>query len=45
LELIVRVSPTIGESYLTTFYRDTNGWFGPFSIKADGASIKGLTGF
>src|SRR5262249_17343861 len=34
LELIARLSPTLGDSKLAFFFRDTAGWHGPFDIVA-----------
>lgn len=45
LELVVRLSPTIGEDRLVFFYRDATGWHGPFDIAPDGQSLTGVTGF
>jgi len=45
LELIVRLSPTLGEDKLVFFFRDAAGWHGPFDIVADGKPIAGVTGF
>jgi len=44
LELIARLSPTIGEDRLVSFFRDGTGWHGPFDMLADGNPIIGLTG-
>src|SRR5262249_33214072 len=44
LELIVRLSPTLGEDYLVFFFRDRAGWHGPLNIIADGQPITGVTG-
>jgi hypothetical protein len=44
LELVVRMSPTLGEDRLFSFFRDASGWHGPVAIVADGQPIIGVTG-
>jgi hypothetical protein len=44
LELIVRLSPTLGEDRLVFFFRDATGWHGPSPVLADGIEIDGVTG-
>ena len=42
LELVVCLTPTIGDSRLVSFLRDGTHWHGPFDIVADGNLITGV---
>jgi hypothetical protein len=44
LELMVRLTPTLGEDSLVFFYRDAQGWHGPLPVVADGTAVTGVTG-